>query len=76
MIDPMQIRLAKVLYQERLQAAEQARQRASWIPGPGLFDRLHMAIGWCVITLRRQVKTPATRQDPSVILEGHNHGWF
>ncbi len=56
MIDPMQIQLAKVLYEERLQAAEQARQRATWIPGLGLFDRLRMAIGWCVITPRRQLK--------------------
>jgi hypothetical protein len=54
-MDPMQIRLNEVVYNERLKAVEQARRRAMWTPVPGLIDRLWQAVGRILGSLRRPV---------------------
>jgi hypothetical protein len=62
MIDPMTSRLAQVQHQERLQAAEAARQRqATWVAIPGPIDRLRQAIGKQLIVLGQRVQAPVAR---------------
>jgi hypothetical protein len=56
MLDPNTIRLNETLYRERLQAADQARQRrATWTSDSHLIDRLRLAIGTQLRALRQQV---------------------
>ena len=45
MIDPMLMRLNQVLYQERLEAATQARRRATNMASFNLFTYLRSALG-------------------------------
>jgi hypothetical protein len=67
MIDPMTSRVAQVQYQERLQAAQAARQRrATWVTVPGPIDRLRQAIGKQLITLGQRVQVPALRREANV----------
>jgi hypothetical protein len=62
MIDPMTSRLAQVYYQERLQAAEAARQRrATWVAAPSPIDRLRQVIGKQLIILGQRVQAPVAR---------------
>ena len=64
MLDPMTSRLAQVLYQERLQAAQAARQRrTTWAAIPGPIDRLRQAIGKQLIILGQRVQAPAARRE-------------
>jgi hypothetical protein len=61
MFDPNTIRLNETLYRERLQAAEQARQRrATWTSGTHVIDRLRLAIGRQLMTLGQQMQMHPT----------------
>ncbi len=67
MLDPMTSRLAQVLYQERLQAAQAARQRRTrWVAIPGPIDRLRLAIGKQLISLGQRVQAAAVRREAKV----------
>jgi hypothetical protein len=60
MMDPMTSRLAQIQYQERLDAAEAARQRrATWVAAPSLIDRLRQAIGKQLIVLGQRMQPSA-----------------
>ena len=64
MLDPMNVRLAKTLSDERLRAAEQSRRRQSWTAEPTLIDRLRMAIAtWANSKSRRQDSAQVSRHD-------------
>jgi hypothetical protein len=64
MFDPNTIRLNETLYRERLQAAEQARQRrATWISGSHVFDRLRLALGRQLMMLGLQIQRHAAAND-------------
>jgi MFS family permease len=49
-----------VLYQERLDEAAQAQQRAIWVTESGLSHRFRLAVARCLIALGRQMQASAT----------------
>ena len=60
MFDPNTIRLNVALYRERLQAAEQARQRrATWTSGAHVVDRLRLVISRRLMMLGLQIQRHA-----------------
>jgi hypothetical protein len=60
MLDPTTIRLNETLYNERLQAAAQARQRrASWVAAPHLIDRLRSALARQLIAVAQHLQPRA-----------------
>ena len=61
MIDPTTIRLNETLYRQRLQAAAEARRRATWVAAPSPIERLQQAIGERLISLGQWMQLPATR---------------
>jgi hypothetical protein len=63
MLDPMTIRLAQTLSDERLKAAEQRRQCKNWGTKQTLAERMRLAIGAWVSGLRSQPKPSPSRRD-------------
>jgi hypothetical protein len=63
MIDPTTIRLNETLYRQRLQAAAEARRRATWVADPSPIERLQQAIGNRLVSLGQWMQVSAARAD-------------
>jgi hypothetical protein len=63
MLDPMNMRLANTLSDERLKAAEQSRRRRNWTAEPTLIARLRAAIASWANSASQQPSTCASRHD-------------
>ncbi|HEX5692659.1 MAG TPA: hypothetical protein VFX76_21755 [Roseiflexaceae bacterium] len=65
MLDPMNVRLAQTLSDERLKAAEQRRQRRNWNTEPTIVERMRAALSRWTSASREQPQahTSVSRHD-------------